>query len=102
MVKSIGEFDQLEVRSVVDTLLSPARREQCFIGIYRRSVANIATLLELESAKHFQTIVMLTRSLFELAVDIRLISVISDSCRCGKAEDGAESAQFQSRSPEHP
>jgi uncharacterized protein DUF5677 len=80
MVKSIAEFDKLEVRSVIDTLLSPSRREQCFIGIYRRSVANIATLLELKSAKHFQTVVMLTRSLFELAVDIRLIGVISDSC----------------------
>ncbi|MGA2921163.1 MAG: DUF5677 domain-containing protein [Candidatus Sulfotelmatobacter sp.] len=80
IVKSIHEFDRIEVRSVIDTLLSPSRREQCFIGIYLRSIANIATLLELKRAKHFQAIVMLTRSLFELAVDIRLIGVIPDSC----------------------
>lgn len=80
MVKSIHEFDRIEVCSVIDTLLSPSRREQCFIGIYRRSGANIGTLLELKSAKHFQAIVMLTRSVFELAVDIRLIGVVQDSC----------------------
>jgi hypothetical protein len=80
MVKSLHEFDLNEVRSVIDTLQSPGRREQCFIGSYKRSSSNIATLLELKSAKHFQTIVMLTRSLFELAVDIRLIGVVQDSC----------------------
>ena len=80
MVKSIDEFDRVEVRTVIDSLLSPSRREQCFIGTYRRSHANIATLLELKSAQHFQAIVMLTRSLFELAVDIRLIGVVPDSC----------------------
>jgi hypothetical protein len=80
MLKSLENFDKLEVRAVIDTLLSPSRREQCFIGLYRRSLANVATLQELKSAKHFQAIVMLTRSLFELAVDIRLISVVPDSC----------------------
>jgi hypothetical protein len=80
MVKSLDEFDRLEVRAVIDTLLSPSRREQCFIGTYRRSVANIATLQELKSAKHFQAIVMLARALFELAVDIRLIDLLPNSC----------------------
>lgn len=80
MVKSLDTFDRIEVRAVLDTLLSPSRREQCFIGTYRRAVANIATLQELKSAKHFQAIAMITRSLFELAVDIRLIDVLPKSC----------------------
>jgi hypothetical protein len=80
MLKSIHEFDRIEICSAIDTLLSPSRREQCFIGIYRRSGGNVGTLLELKSAKHFQAVVMLTRSVFELAVDIRLIGVVQDSC----------------------
>jgi hypothetical protein len=79
MVKSLENFDKLEVRPVINTLLTPSRREQCFIGIYRRSLANIATLQELKSPKHFQAILMLARSVFELAVDIKLMSIVADS-----------------------
>jgi hypothetical protein len=80
MVKSLDTFDRIEVRAVVDTLLSPSRREQCFIGTYRRIVANIATLQELRSAKHFQAVAMIARALFELAVDIRLVDIVPESC----------------------
>jgi len=80
VLKSLEQFDQLEVRGVIETLLSPSDREQCFIASYRRSTANVATLLELKAAKHFQAISMLARALFELAVDIRLIDVIPNSC----------------------
>jgi hypothetical protein len=78
MVKSLSEFDKLEVRGVIETLLSKTGRDHCFIGTYYRSVANIGTLLGLKSAKDFQAIAMLARGLFELAVDIRLIDVIPD------------------------
>jgi hypothetical protein len=78
MVKSLSEFDKIEVRGVIQTLLSKTDREQCFIGTYYRSVANVGTLLELRSPKHFQAIAMLARALFELAVDIRLLSVVPD------------------------
>jgi hypothetical protein len=78
MVKSLSEFDKIEVRGVIQTLLSKTDREQCFIGTYYRSVANVGTLLELKSPKHVQAIAMLARALFELAVDIRLLGVVPD------------------------
>jgi hypothetical protein len=78
MVKSLNEFDKMEVRGVIETLLSTSGRERCFIGTYHRATANIATLLELKQPKHFQAIAMLARGLFELAVDIRLIDVIPE------------------------
>jgi hypothetical protein len=80
MLKSLDEFDEREVRGVIGTLLSPSDRETCFIATYRRASANVATLLELKVAKHFQASSMLARALFELAVDIRLINVLPDSC----------------------
>ena len=80
VLKSIAKFDELEVSGVIRSQLSPTEREKCFIAIYLRSSANIATLLELKHQKHFQGINMLARTLFELAVDIRLINVIPQSC----------------------
>jgi hypothetical protein len=79
MVKSLRAFDKVEVRGVIETLLSTSGRERCFIGTYYRVMANIETLLEFKQPKHFQAIAMLASGVFELAVDIRLIDVIPDS-----------------------
>jgi len=76
VVKSLREFDEHEVEGVIETLLSKTDREQCFIATYYRSVANVQTLLALHDVKHFQAIAMLSRALFELAVDIRLIDIV--------------------------
>lgn len=79
VVKSLSAFDKMEVRGVIQTLLSTSGRERCFIGTYYRAMANVETLLEFKQPKHFQAIAMLARGVFELAVDIRLIDVIPDS-----------------------
>lgn len=78
MVKSLREFDKQEVKGVVDTLLSTSERERCFIATYYRATGNVTSLLEFKHAKHFQAIAMLTRNLFELSVDIKLIDLIPD------------------------
>lgn len=80
VVVSLDNFDKIEIRPAIDALANPSVRELCFIAMYRRSAANIASLQELKSAKHFQAIVMLARSLFELAVDIRLLNCVTDGC----------------------
>lgn len=76
MVKSLNNFDNVEVKGVIDTLLSKTDEENCFIGTYYRTIGNVATLLEMQNPKHVQAVAMLSRGLFELAVDIRLIAVI--------------------------
>jgi hypothetical protein len=76
VLKGVSEFDKLEVNGVIRTLLTPSDREKCFIATYLRGSANVATLLELKWPKDFQAINMLARTLFELAVDARLINVI--------------------------
>lgn len=50
----------------------------CFAGICYRSKANVESLLSLKGVKDVQAITMLARSLFELAVDIKLIGIIPD------------------------
>jgi hypothetical protein len=81
VVKSINLFDQKEVRGVVGGLLSKTDRDDCFVGIYYRAKANVESLLSLKYLRDFQASIMLARSLFELAVDMKLIDVIQDATR---------------------
>ncbi len=78
VIKSMNLFDKAEVNGILNTLLSLTPREQCFIGTYYRTLGNVETLLRLDKSKDFQAIAMLARTLFELAVDIRLLEKIPD------------------------
>src|SRR5271170_6888389 len=79
MLKSVNQFDEIEMRGVMNSLINPDERASCYQLIYHRTVANIASLLVLNNRQHFQAISMITRSLFELAVDVRLIEKVTDS-----------------------
>lgn len=81
VVKSINLFDQKEVRGVVGGLVAKDDRDHCFTGIYYRAKANVESLLSLKYVKDFQASIMLARSLFELAVDVKLIDVIQDAVK---------------------
>jgi hypothetical protein len=56
MLKSLNEFDKLEVAGVVRGLLAKTDCDNCFIGNYYRGKAHIETLLSLKSAKDLQAI----------------------------------------------
>jgi hypothetical protein len=75
-LKSLYEFDRIEVFGVITTLLAKTDEDNCFIGTYLRTRGNIETLLEITNAKHFQAVAMVSRALFELAVDVRLMDQI--------------------------
>jgi hypothetical protein len=81
VIKSLNEFDQKEVRGVIGGLLAKTDRDNCFAGIYYRGKANVESLLSLKGVKDVQAITMLARSLFELAVDVKLIDVIPDAVK---------------------
>jgi hypothetical protein len=74
-LKSLNEFDRLEVQGVVAGALAKSQRETCIWQIYLRGRANVQSLLSLRQAMDFQAIIMVTRNLFELAVDAKLIDV---------------------------
>ena len=84
MLKSLNEFDKLEIAGVVRGLLAKTDRDNCFIGNYYRGKAHIETLLSLKSAKDLQAIAMVARGLFELAVDTKLIR-----CHPGRGEENS-------------
>jgi hypothetical protein len=76
VVMSIREFDKLTLAGVLSAVIKPSPRENCFLGTYYRTAGNIDSLLALNSAKHFQAAAILARSLFELAVDIKLVDKV--------------------------
>jgi hypothetical protein len=76
VLRSLAKFDELEVKGVVNGLLSPTLPEECVVSIYYRVSANVSSLLELHSPKHFQAIGMLARSVFELAVDMEIFNQV--------------------------
>jgi hypothetical protein len=76
VLNSLAKFDELEVKGVVNGLLSPTLPEECVASIYYRVSANISSLLELKTPKHFQAIGMLARSVFELAVDMGIFDQV--------------------------
>jgi hypothetical protein len=75
-VRSLHEFDTLEVRCVIDTLLSKTQEETCYQATYIRTIGNVESLLQLKASKDVQAIAMISRALFELAADARLLETI--------------------------
>jgi hypothetical protein len=79
VLKSLAEFDKIEVHGVVAGQLSKSAYEERIYGLYLRARANIESLLSLRQVMDFQAIVMLARNLFELAVDMKLLGVVPDA-----------------------
>jgi hypothetical protein len=82
VVKSIRKFDTLELEGVLSSVVRLRQpncadyREQCFLATYYRTAGMIESFLRLDTPKHFQAAAMLARSLFELAVDLKLADKI--------------------------
>lgn len=82
IIKSLSQFDETELRGSVKTLIGGRTdREICHLGLYYRAVANVETLLLLKSAREVQAIAMIARSLFENAVDSRLLAKVPDGIK---------------------
>ena len=79
VIKSLNEFDKREIYGVMSGLVAEADQDRCFRGIYLRAKANVESLLSLRYHKDFQAIAMVTRSLFELTIDMKLIKKIPDA-----------------------
>ena len=79
VIKSLNEFDKREIYGVMSGLVAETDQDRCFRGIYLRAKANVESLLSLRYHKDFQAIAMVTRSLFELTIDMKLIKKIPDA-----------------------
>ncbi len=79
VLQSVKEFNDAEVKGVIQGQIKTTDRENCFLASYWRAVNNVDTLLEMKQVHQYQAIAMLARNMIELAVEARLIDVIPDA-----------------------
>ena len=60
----------------MQTLVTLDERATCFRLLYYRTVNNVASLISLNNQKHFQAHTILSRALFELNVDLKLMGML--------------------------
>jgi hypothetical protein len=73
VLKSLAEFDRAELRGVLRGQLNLTEREKCLFASYLRIYGNLESLLKLDQRKDFQACITLARSIYEQAVDIKLM-----------------------------
>jgi hypothetical protein len=80
-IKSLNELDKLEVRNIVNRGLigTPTNRENYFMLNYNRAALSVELLLTLKYYKDFQIVAMIARSLFEIAVEMWMITKDKDA-----------------------
>jgi hypothetical protein len=79
VLRNLNELEQREIRKIVMAVLNPSLRERYLTLNYHRAAINVELLLTLRDTKQFQAIALLARSVFELAVEVKLISQNSDA-----------------------
>lgn len=81
VLTNLREFDRLEVEGVLSSLFGMTKREECFYVLYLRAQRNVDTLLQLKHVAHFQASAMLSRTTFELFMDVELLARTTDGDR---------------------
>lgn len=76
---SIEQFSLAVVRSHLEERPSATAADDCFRGAYYRAASYVGSLIRLDDVSHFQAISMLARSMFELAVDVRLMRIVPNA-----------------------
>jgi Family of unknown function (DUF5677) len=79
ILKSIHEYSISEIKGVLGTLISPSLEEQCYVALYYRTWCDVESLLALKNIQHFQALGMLARALYELSVDLELITKVENA-----------------------
>lgn len=78
-VKSLNDFDRIEIRNIVGGQLNPTVLERQLTLNYHRAAINIEFLLTIKDSKQFQVITSLTRTVFELAVELKLLATMPNA-----------------------
>jgi hypothetical protein len=89
-LKGMNYLDKNELLNVVSAVFFPSERERQITLTYHRATMNVDTILKLPDGRHFQAIASLARTIFELAVEIRLMATVPDAAAKVKLFDDVE------------
>src|SRR5579862_8321286 len=80
-LRNVHDLEQREFRSVIKAIFNPTLRERYVTINYHRAAFNVEMLVAIKDTKQFQAIALLTRAVFELALEVRLIYEDKDAAR---------------------
>jgi Family of unknown function (DUF5677) len=78
-LRNLHNLELGQFRHVIMGVLNPTLRERLLTLNYHRAAIDVELLLTLKDTRQFQAISMLARTVFELAVEMKLISVNPDA-----------------------
>lgn len=78
-MRNLNDLELSDFRGVIMGMLSATLREPILTLNYHRAAINIGQLLITKDTKQFEAISMLARTIFELAVEIKLMSITADA-----------------------
>jgi hypothetical protein len=67
-------FAEKFVIPVINNLISPKDSESVIVGVYNRMFLHLHVLKQLNEFRDFQTVMLTTRSIFELFVDLKILN----------------------------
>lgn len=83
-LRNLQKLEQDDFREIIKGQLSPTLRERYLTINYHRAAFDVEMMVNLKDTKQFQTVSVLARSIFELAVEIK--SIVSDPDAAKKIE----------------
>jgi hypothetical protein len=74
-LRNLQKLELEDFREVIKAQFSPTLRERYLTVNYHRAAFNVEMMVNLKETKQFQTLSLLSRTIFELAVEIKSIMV---------------------------
>jgi hypothetical protein len=78
-LRNLDRTEREEFREIIKAQFRPTLRERYLTVNYHRAAFNVEMLLKITDTKQFQAISLLTRAIFELAVETKLIQKHADA-----------------------
>jgi len=88
-LRNLQKLEQDDFREIIKSQLRPTLRERYLTVNYHRAVFNVEMMVAIKEPRQFQTLSLLARTIFELALEMKCI--ILDRGEEGRAvlEDGS-------------
>src|SRR6202007_3296591 len=72
-LRNLDKLERDDFREVIKSQLNPTMRERYLTVNYHRAAFNVEMMVAIKDTKQFQTLALLARTVFELAVEVMLI-----------------------------
>ena len=108
-LRNLDTLERHDFREIIKSQFNPTLREQLLTVNYHRAALNVEMMLGIKDTKQFQTLSLLARAIFELAVEMKSITADPDAASkielFSKVEllrSSRRLVEFKTTHPNHP